>query len=433
MRTPLPPGAEVVVDVEKGVYRGLGLSRHEGQVILVPQALPGDRWRIRVGDSSSGVARGIGLERLQDGPSRRPSPCAVSHRCGGCSYQELGYDGQLALKAAILRESLARAGAAYDGEVEVVPSPERGWRSRATLHAAMRASRLVLGLHEARSHEVVEFEECLQLSGRLNRVVSGLRAALAREPAVARRLEAVDLVESDDGSEVVAALLGSFDPAKVGSLASLARELPDLTGLGFLSGRGPAGRYVSVSGSPYVHSRILGRRFRAHVRSFFQANRFLRERLAEQVAGFVPDGGAVLDLYSGVGLFAISLAARAEHVLGLESNAGAVADAVENARGLAHVRFVKGDVAEQLASMPAPSAAEHVVLDPPRTGAGVPVVRAIVARRPRTVVYVSCDPPTLGRDLAELARGGYRPDALVAFDMFPDTFHVETVVRLTAA
>jgi 23S rRNA (uracil1939-C5)-methyltransferase len=402
-------------------------------VVLLPGGLPGDRWRIRVAGTSSGVARGVGLERLVDGPSRRVSPCVVSDRCGGCSYQELQYEAQLALKTAILRESLARAGAAWAGDIEVVSSPERGWRSRATLHAAMGPSGLALGLHGPRSHEVVEFDECLQLEPRLNRVVGALRAALGREPGVARRLQSVDLASSDDGTEVVAALLGSFDPAKVGSLASLARALPDLTGLGFLSGRGPAGRYVAVSGRPYVHGQVLGRRLRAHVRSFFQANRFLREGLAAQVVDFVPAGGAVLDLYSGVGLFALSLAARAEQVVGLESNEGAVADAVENARGTAHVRFVKGEVGGALTAMPRGHEDEHVVLDPPRTGAGEGVVKAIADRRPRTIVYVSCDPPTLGRDLALLARAGYRPDVLRAFDMFPDTFHVETVVRLVPA
>ena len=139
----------------------------------------------------------------------------------------------------------------------------------------------------------------------------------------------------------------------------------------------------------------------------------------------------MLDLYAGVGLFALALSGRADAVLGAELNPVAVEDARANieANRKTNVRVRQGDVTESLASWPA-APGEPIVLDPPRTGAGAPVVRAVAARRPACVVYVSCDPPTLGRDLAVFAKQGYAPDAIRAFDLFPDTFHLETVVRL---
>jgi len=167
------------------------------------------------------------------------------------------------------------------------------------------------------------------------------------------------------------------------------------------------------------------------VRSFFQANRFLVDELAETVVDLVPPGGRVLDLYAGVGLFALPLARRADDVLAVEGNPFAADDAEANAReaGLPNVRVRRSDVLSALAACPA-EPGERIVLDPPRTGAGRDVVSAIASRDPAVVVYVSCDPPTLGRDLKLFAAAGYRPERIEMFDLFPDTFHLEALARL---
>jgi 23S rRNA (uracil1939-C5)-methyltransferase len=172
-------------------------------------------------------------------------------------------------------------------------------------------------------------------------------------------------------------------------------------------------------------------RFRTHAQSFFQSNRFLVDELARTVAEMLPAGGRVLDLYAGVGLFALTAARQADRVTALEANPFAATDAEHNARRarLQGVEVRRAEVGAALRALPA-AAGERVILDPPRTGAGPGVVEAVAARRPAVVVYVSCDPPTLGRDLALFAARGYRPDALAAFDLFPDTFHLETVARL---
>jgi tRNA/tmRNA/rRNA uracil-C5-methylase (TrmA/RlmC/RlmD family) len=188
---------------------------------------------------------------------------------------------------------------------------------------------------------------------------------------------------------------------------------------------------VPLRGEPYVETNVLGVRLRSHVRSFFQGNRFLVEDLARAVADATPPGGVVLDLYAGVGLFALTLAARAESVRGAEINPTAVEDAAHNTQRarLGNVRIEPGDVRRALGSWRT-QAGERVILDPPRTGAGPEVVRAVAERAPEAVVYVSCDPPTLGRDLRVFAAEGYRLEALQGFDLFPDTHHVEAVARL---
>jgi len=433
VRRGLAPGDALELRVEKGVYRGLGLARHQGQVVFIPRALPGDLLRARIESARGGYVEGVALALLEGGSDRRPSPCPYVPRCGGCAYQELAYSGQLALKRGILEESLQRAGAPWEGEIALEPSPEEGWRTRASLHLGVEGGRLALGLRGEGTREVVDLPRCLQLSEAMNRAARGLKGALEGRSDLWRKVKGIDLAESPSGDALVAAVDTDLDTRAAASLAFLAEGAPGLSGLGVITG-GRHRHFLSLRGSPYIRAEVLGVPMRAHVRSFFQGNRFLLEPLARTVVDLVPPGGPVLDLYAGVGLFALPLAARGEAVVAMELGPSAAEDAAANARRARfdRVRVVKCDVREGLRSWPR-QGGERIVLDPPRTGAGPGVVAAIVQRRPQAVVYVSCDPPTLGRDLAAFARAGYRADRLVAFDLFPDTFHLETVVRLVPA
>ena len=425
------PGDSFEVVIEKGVYRGLGLARHQGQVVLVPRALPGDRLRVRVESVERGFLRARTDEMLAPGAGRRPSPCPLADRCGGCSYQELDYAAQLSLKEAVLRESLARARVSWEGPIPVAGSPEEGWRTRASLHLEARGDALLLGLHEEGTHRVVDVPRCLQLSEPMTRAARGLLDALKQQPRRARAIRHVDLAESVDGRNLVMGLETELDVKGAVALSGLAAAVPGLTGFGAMAGEGRSRRLLSLHGDPHVLSTVAGTTFRAHVRSFFQSNRFLVEPLTAAVLELLPSGGSVLDLYAGVGLFALPLARRAERVRAVEVNPMAVEDARWNAEqaGARNLEMRRGDVREALELWP-PEAGERVVLDPPRTGAGAEVVRLLAGRRPAAVVYVSCDPATLARDLKLFESEGYRPDVVRGFDLFPDTFHLETVVRL---
>jgi len=421
------PGDVIEVSVAKGIYRGLGLARVDGRAVLVSRGLPGDRVRARISSVETGFARATIEALLEPGPGRRPAPCAHAEACGGCAYQELEYSGQLRLKEAILRESLARAGAAWEGPIAVTASPREAWRTRATFHVATSAYGLHVGLREEGSRRVVPLERCLQVSVAMNEALAGLTRGLEGQASLARRVSDIRLVESGAPGAVVACLEGELAAADAPLLLSLGKDTV-LAGLGYLVGPAQRRRHVALSGESFVASEVLGLRFRAHVQSFFQVNRFLVEALARSVRERTPPGGRVLDLYSGVGLFALTLAGQAERVQGVEGSEVGVKDAVRNAEaaGLSNVRFRQGDVAEALASLPL-ERGERVILDPPRTGAGVATVRLVAAREPEAIVYVSCDPPTLGRDLKTLRGLGYKLASLELFDLFPDTFHLESV------
>jgi 23S rRNA (uracil1939-C5)-methyltransferase len=427
----LRPGAVLDVDIEKGVYRGLGLARVAGRVVFVRRGLAGDRLRVRIESLSPGYARAELLEVLRAGPARRGSPCPFFAACGGCAYQELAADAQLALKQAVLVESLARAGVAWEGAIRAHASPEQGWRTRASFHLQTRGRELALGLRAEGTHRVVDLPHCLQLSAELNQAFRAVARAFAESPAQARLVRDVDIAESLDGSRRVACLEGELDARSAAKLTSLAESVPQLAGLGAQVGAGRSRRFLSLRGEPYLEATVLGVRLRSHVLSFFQANRFLVETLARTVCELVPAGGRVLDLYAGVGLFALPLARSADEVLAVEQGhwASRAAEANAQAAGAGNLRVWRAEVLEALAACRV-EPDERIVLDPPRTGAGVEVVRAIAARRPVRVVYVSCDPPTLARDLKQFEAAGYRPDHIELFDLFPDTMHLETVVAL---
>ena len=428
--TPLAVGQTLELKVEKAVYRGLALCRHEGRVIFVPRGFPGDRLRVRVVSVERGFARAETLVVLEPAKGRRPAPCPHADHCGGCAYQELGYEDQLDLKRDILAETLRRAGAAFEGEILVARSPEEGWRSRASFHFEAPAETLRLGLHEEGSHTVVDLERCLQLSPGLNEVARGLKQALDSRPELWPALGGLHLAAGNE-SGCVATLAVRLPAARATQFLWLRAAAPRLSGFAVLAGEEAHPTFVMLHGSPRLGHRVLDLKMTSHARAFFQANRFQVDGLLRTVLELLPKEGPALDLYAGVGLFALPLAARGQTVRAIEGDETAVDDARENARrlGLTRLRIDRGEVRAALAALPREEG-EQIVLDPPRTGAGLDVVELIAARRPRSIVYVSCDPPTLGRDLGHLARLGYRVDALRAFDMFPDTFHLETVVRL---
>jgi 23S rRNA (uracil1939-C5)-methyltransferase len=432
VRDGLRLGDRIDLTVEKGVYRGLGLARHQGQVVFVTRGVPGDRVRARVESVRKGYVRARPEELVVPSPDRRDPPCPLFAACGGCAYQHVGYEAQLRLKVDILRESLARAGRAWDGPIGVEPSPERAWRTRVRLHLAPQPDgRFRLGLFEEASHRVVDLDACLQMSPELLGAARGLVSAFDAQPRLAQGVSEIALAESGDGRARVAALFRDGDPASGTGLAALASGAPWLTGLGLVAG-GEGGRYVGLAGEPSIENQAAGQGYRSHVLSFFQANRHLLDPFVRRVREWTGRGAPVLDLYAGVGLFSLALSDGAPAVTAVEQDARSAADAEHNARraGQANVRVIRGEVGEVLAALPV-QPGEEVVLDPPRAGAGQGVVRQIAARGPAGVVYVSCDPTTLGRDLAVFAEAGYQPERIAAFDMFPDTFHLETVVRLT--
>ncbi len=387
------------VQIDKWVYGGEGLARVDGRVVLVPNVLPGETVRIDFGkDVHASLA-----EVLTPAPERVAPvdvPCPLFTVCGGCHYQHAPYEFQLARKVEILREQLQRVGKIqFEGEIAVISGPPLGYRNRAQFHVAPEHGGGKIGYLAARSHELVPVEsECPVCSPRLNQALAEMRERMgdARFP---RFVQALEIFTNE--SDVQINVIESERP--------VARRFYDWC----------------ESQQAIDYETALGM-FRVSSRSFFQVNRFLVEKLVE--AALPEDGGeSALDLYAGVGLFAVPMARNFRSVTAVETGSSAAHDLEFNAsRAEAAVKVEQArveDYLERLQGTP-----EFVLADPPRAGLGKDVVGHLLRLAPPRMTIVSCDPATLARDLAGLT--GYQIESLTLVDLFPQTFHLEAVVHL---
>ncbi len=382
---------EVRLTVGPPAHGGHCVGRYEGRVVFVRHALPGEEVIARITEDHGGsFCRADAVRILTPSPDRVPAPCPAAGpgRCGGCDWQHATPQAQRLLKAEVIRDALRRIGGLPDVDVvvEELPGGPLGWRTRAQF-AVDGAGRL--GLRRHRSHEIFPVAHC---------------------PLVAPPVDS-------------AAQAGSWPPRSVVDIAvSGADEIAvDVRS----SRRRPVGRDDGV----VLHERAAGRGWQVSPGAFWQVHPAAADTLAGAVLDLLgPAAGEVaVDLYAGVGLFAGVLGmavGREGSVVALESDPAAAADAIANLADLPQVTVRAEPVTPDAL---AGSAADLVVLDPPRTGVGAEVMEAILATRPRAVGYVACDPATLARDLRTAATEGYRLAALRAFDLFPETHHVECV------
>ena len=383
------------------MYGGDGLARLDGRVVFAPFVLPGERILARAEQEKPGMVRARMLEVLEAAPDRVVAPCPVYGRCGGCHYQHAPYEYQLAAKRAILVEALQRLGKMEPpAEIAVVAAEPFGYRNRVQLHVEENR----LGYREGRSHKLCAVSECPVGSPTINQAIATL-AGMQREGRWPRFIRALEVFT--DEREVQINVLETDRPVARRFFDWCGTLIPGLVE-GALDYRGE---------------------FRVSSNSFFQVNRFLIDRLVE-AATEGAEGETAIDLYAGVGLLSLPLARRFREVTAVESGAGAVRDLQFNAAraGLENLHAIPQTAEEHLAQLE--SAPDFVVLDPPRTGLGKAVVGRLAELRPRQITIVACDPATLARDLAGLVAAGYRVERMTLVDLFPQTYHLETVVRL---
>jgi 23S rRNA (uracil1939-C5)-methyltransferase len=387
--------------IEKLVYGGEGLSRNDGQVILTPFVLPGEEVLVETGEARSGVLRGRLIDVLNASPARTEPKCPYFGRCGGCHYQHAVYEAQLEAKRAILAETVRRVGKLEAGvEIATVADEPWGYRNRAQFHIEDRK----LGYRERGSHKLCAIEQCPISSPKINECIVILNSML-RDARWPRFIRSVEVFTNEE--QVQLNVLESDQPVAVRFFEWAAERIPGL-----------------------VESSLDYGGYRVSHNSFFQVNRFLIDRVVETaLAG--AEGETALDLYAGVGLFSVPLARKFASVMAVESGTGAVRDLEYNAeRAGVQVAAIAESVDAYLDSREA--APDFVLADPPRTGLGKRVVQKLIDWKPRAIAIVSCDPATLARDLAALTGGGYRIESMTLVDLFPQTFHIETVVHLAA-
>jgi 23S rRNA (uracil1939-C5)-methyltransferase len=441
------------VTIEKLIYGGDGLAHHEGSTVFIPFVLPAERVTAMPVEEKKKFVRARVEHLLEPSPQRALPPCPHFGVCGGCNYQHIPYQAQLKYKTEILRETLRRVGRIeWTEEIKAHASPPWSYRNRAQWkvrppsepaspgesgQADSRApdktgAKLDIGYFRANSTALCAVENCAILSPLLLKTLLSLQEALA-SGTLPRELREIEAFSNESANEqstsgdyalLLSATFAGF-PSRIAEHADTIRRIvPEAASILF---HDPSRDRMELFGPGFLETRAAGRKYRVGHFSFFQVNRFLVDRLVQTVCDY-ESGRLALDLFAGVGLFSIPLAQRFERVISVESNPAATRDLEVNMRGQGTIEARTADVdrfLERNKERP-----ELVVLDPPRDGLTPDAARRLGRLQPVRITYVSCEPPTLARDLAVLKEAGYDCSEIHMFDLFPQTFHMEAVVRL---
>jgi len=394
----LTVGQPIELTVEKPAAGGRMIARHDGQVVLVAGAIPGERVIARVDRVQHRLAFATMTQIVEASPDRREA--FADPLCGGCIYSHISYPRQIALKAEIVRDAFQRLGRIpLEAPIDVAESPERGYRMRARLHVDLGRA----GFYREGTHTLCDAAQTGQLSEVSLAAIGEALVALEREDL---HPTSIELAENIAGDQRALAIQRAGNWSGIIGAESVADPLEVLT-----RGRAREGE---------LHRRP---------QSFFQANRYLLPALVTAVLDAVVADGPVIDLYAGVGLFSVALAATGrDAVIAVEGDRMSGADLQRNASPFGdRVTLALESVEDYLTARSRDVAT--VVLDPPRTGVSAEAMAGLLKTRAPRLVYVSCDPATLARDARRLLDAGYRLDALRGFDLFPNTSHVEALAE----
>lgn len=427
---------EIELTIEKIAYGGWGMGRIAGKIIFVPYTIPGERVIAEIAREKKNYAEAFLREIKEVSPLRQRPFCNLFGQCGGCHYQHLAYKEQLRIKEQMLKEFLAPL-LAEDSPCKIYslfPSPEEfGYRLRAQLKGAGKGEKHILGFYERKSHQIVEVKECPLLHPLANLILQGVREGIKKDKElIVKNLEVH--VSPEEGRGIIC--LQGEDKNLEMFASRLLGHMPQLKGI-IVKGeknytRGETTLEYQWLGAPGGR-KIMGQ---VSYDSFMQTNASVNRELIKKVLEWAELSGKerVLDLFCGLGNFTLPLGQIAQEVWGIDINTSAIAMARQNAtkNGLENCHFILGLAEEELAKLKEKiEGIDAVVLDPPRAGAGKKLLKLVVELQPKKIIYVSCEPPTLVRDLKLFHSWGFELQKIQALDMFPQTYHFEVIAALS--
>lgn len=427
---------------------GAGVCRIKGRAVFVPRALPGETWRVRIVKVTKTAVFGRGEERLTTSPERVEPDCPNFGRCGGCNLMHMSYAAELQMKLDRVNDALRRIGGT-EVRAERILGSERvaGYRNKAIYAVGEGENGPVAGFYRTGSHDIIPAPNCLLQSDEASKCAgavvdwmrtNGVSAWNGRSGTVRH----VYTRRARDGAALCCVVTGRrLSPSLTRSLTDALRiACPALTGVVECVNRTEgntvlSGEFRTLWGSGTLRDRLCSFEFELAPQAFYQINPPQAERLYAQALEYaLPErGGTVLDLYCGAGTISLCLSQRAERVIGAEIVPAAVENARANAErnGVTNAEFICADAGEAARELKSRGITpDAIVVDPPRKGMDAPALEAIASLQPDRLVYVSCDPATLSRDISRLRPLGYTPASALAVDMFPRTAHVETVMLL---
>ena len=429
---------------------GQGVAHIEGCAVFIPNAIAGEKVTVRIEKAQKTWAAGKIVEILEKSPHRCNRECPVAKLCGGCDFWHMDYDEETRLKAERVKNCLNRLGGEDLTEMPILAAPTcYGYRNKAQYPVSQKKGRAYAGFFRAGTHEVVENRRCLILPEETDAVkdavmdyVNQYRVTVYDEVAHRGLLRHIYVRRGVVSGQILVCLVCNGDKLpRVEELLKRLQKIPGFTTLvlsvNTKKGNAVLGdRFITLHGPGYIEDTLCGLVFRLSPRSFYQVNHHQAQRLYEAAISQaeITKDDLVLDLYCGVGTITLAMAAAAGKVIGVEVNPQVVADAKDNAKrnGIENAEFFCGDAGQ--AALELEKQGIHpdvVVVDPPRKGLNADTIEALHRMAPRRIVYVSCDPATLARDVALLKQRGYLLQNAMACDLFPRCSHIETVVLLS--
>lgn len=426
--------------IEKQVYGGDGLARlpadehGRGKAVFLPFVLSGEQIDASLSQLKPGFARATLNKVLEPSPYRTQPSCPYYARCGGCHYQHSTYEHQLEIKAVILKETFRRL-AKLELAAELQIHASKPWNYRNRTRMRVQAQPLILGYNRFGSHELEPIEECPISSRLINRAIAAVWK-IGREEKVDDSVREIEFFSNADDSQLLIEIYCEYGTSQKQAQAACEQvrsAMAEIAGVTAFAAPQPQraskseNRALAHAGASSLEYAAAEMKYRVSAGSFFQTNRYILDELLRIVCGG-QSGRTALDLYAGVGLFATVLARDFERVIAVESSPQSYGDLEYNSRE--NVKAVRAAVDEYLERTGAQRTADLIVVDPPRGGLGRRVTARLVKLRPPRLTYVSCDPATLARDLVPLLAGGYRVEQAHLVDLFPQTFHIESVLQL---
>ena len=429
---------------------GQGVAHVQGCAVFLPNAIAGERVRLRIEKAQKTWAAGKIVEILEKSPHRVNRECPVAKLCGGCDFWHMDYAEETRLKAERVKTCLNRLAGEALTEVPILAAPDcHGYRNKAQYPVAAKKGRAYAGFFRAGTHDVVENRRCLILPEETDAVkdavmdyVNQFRVSVYNESSHTGLLRHIYVRRGAVSKQILVCLVCNGEKLpKVDALLSRLQRIPGFTTLvlsvNTKKGNAVLGdKFVTLYGPGYIEDTLCGLTFRLSPRSFYQVTHHQAQRLYEtaiSLAGIAKED-TVLDLYCGVGTITLAMASAAGKVIGVEAIPQAVEDARDNAHrnGIENAEFFCGDAGQAALELEKNGVRpDVVVVDPPRKGLNADTIEALSRMAPRRIVYVSCDPATLARDVAFLKQRGYQLSSATAADLFPRCAHVESVVCLS--
>ncbi|MFZ0445769.1 MAG: 23S rRNA (uracil(1939)-C(5))-methyltransferase RlmD [Bacillus sp. (in: firmicutes)] len=433
-------------------HDGAGVAKVEGYPIFVPNGLPDEKARIKIVKVNKGYGFGKLMEIIEPSPHRIDAPCSIYKECGGCQLQHLSYEGQLLAKEKQVRDVLQRIGKLEDVKVHPVLGMENPWhyRNKSQVPIGEHEGGLIGGFYQQRSHQIIDMKTCLIQQQKNDEVIQKVKEICSRNGVRAYNeekhkgdLRHIMIRYGAVSGEVMIVLVTRTNelPNKNEIVEEIAASIPDVKSvvqnINSKKTNVILGEQTKVLwGEEVIYDSIGAIKFAISARSFYQVNPEQTKVLYDKALEYAGLNGneTVIDAYCGIGTISLFLAQKAGKVYGVEIVPEAIEDAKRNAalNGITNVEFAVGEAETVIPNWYEEGVqADVLVVDPPRKGCDEKLLQTILSMKPKKVVYVSCNPATLARDLRILEDGGYKTSEVQPVDMFPQTTHIETVTRLT--